>query len=165
MKTSQAALKKRRHHATSVKNGAVPDGKKHPDVEARPSVGFNGEEIRRRLRAYDRTPFLDLLGIMLECAPTEAAIRKLAENAPERYVMALGQLARTAGYTDKTEATYNVNLNVTQMSDSQLEDKARSIAAKLQLPAPFVDVEFEELPVGSSEQPAGLSEQAIGASK
>lgn len=107
---------------------------------------FTGDEIRKRLQAYDRTPFLDLLAIMLECSPSADAITRMAEKTPDKYIAALSQLARTSGFTDKTEQTHTINLNIGTMSDSQLEDRARAIASQLQLPAPVAEyTEFEEV--------------------
>lgn len=115
---------------------------------------FTGDELRKRLQAYDRTPFLDLLAIMLESAPTADDIARLATKTPDKYIAALSQLARTAGFTDKTEQTHTINLNVGQMSDSQLEDRARQIAEQLALPAPVLDAEFEVLSEASGLRPA-----------
>lgn len=107
-------------------------------------IQFTGDELRRRLQAYDRTPFLDLLAIFLECTPSVDAIQRMGEKTPDKYIGALSQLARTAGFTDKTETTHNVNLNIGQMSDSMLEDRARELASRLQLGAP-IDASFEVL--------------------
>jgi len=103
--------------------------------------GFNSTEIRARLKQYDRSPFLDLLAFWLECAPTEADIQALARKKPDAWVNAMSQIARTSGFIDKTELTHNINLAVGQMSDSQLEDRMRAMAAQLSLPIP-IDVEF-----------------------
>jgi hypothetical protein len=123
------------------------------------TLNFTGDDLRRRLQAYDRTPFLDLLAIMLECAPSIEALNKMAEKSPEKYFLALGQLARTGGFTDKTETTHNVNLNIGQMSDSQLEDRARHLAEVLQL-APSgaaIDADFEVVDENSVVEPTRRS--------
>jgi hypothetical protein len=88
---------------------------------------------------------------MLENTPAEGDIQKLASKYPDKYIAALSQLARTAGFTDKTEQTHTFNLNVGRMSDSQLEDKARQLAQQLQLGGPVIDADFSEL---ATEQPA-----------
>lgn len=106
--------------------------------------GFTGDQLRIRLRQYDRGPFLDLLALMLECAPTEADLQRLARSHPDRYINAIGQLARTGGFTDKTEVNHNVNVSVTQMSDSQIEDRIKQLAEQMALPAPpTIDAEYE----------------------
>lgn len=118
------------------------------------AMPFTGDELRLRLRAYDRTPFLDLLAVMLECHPTEEDIRRLAKKSPDKYVAALSQLARTSGFTDKTETTHTVNVQVGRMSDSQLEDRLRMMADQLQLPSPLPEyAEFEEVTATSEASP------------
>ncbi len=108
---------------------------------------FTGDQLRMRLRQYDRMPFLDLLAAMLECAPTEADLRRLARTHPDRYITALGQLARTSGFTDKTEVNHNVNLTVGKMSDSQIMDRLRELQDQIGLPAPnVVDADYEMVP-------------------
>lgn len=92
-------------------------------------IGFTGDELRSRLRQYDRAPFTELLAKFMECMPSEAAIMSFARRAPDKYIQALSTIQRMSGYTDKTEATLNVNLAVAvaRMSDSQLEDKLRQL--------------------------------------
>jgi hypothetical protein len=123
----------------------------------------SGDELRMRLRQYDRTPFLDLLAIWLESAPSEDQIKSFARKNPDKWVNSLSQIARTAGFTDKTELTHNINLVVGQMSDSQLEDRLRALTHELQLPAPAkggksdhaeaTDVEFVAVPVAETDAP------------
>lgn len=128
----------------------------HDSTQNKPRrLMFTGDQLRQRLRQYDRTPFLDLLAGMLECAPTEQDLRRLARAHPDRYIGALGQLARTSGYTDKTEVNHNVNLTVGQMSDSQIEDRIRQLAEQLRLPAPNVlDAEFETVETSDDDDMA-----------
>jgi len=120
-------------------------------------VGFTGDELRTRLRAYDRTPFLDLLACFLECAPSAADIRMLARKSPDKYIQAITQLARTSGFSDKTESV-NFSVHVTKLSDSQLEDHVKQLSERLALPSPeqALDdaqsseyVEFEEVAVAT----------------
>lgn len=87
---------------------------------------WDGDELRGRLRQYDRAPFLDLLSHWLENAPSADAIDKLATRSPDKYISALTQLARIAGFTEKSEATVDINVHISQMSDSQLEDYIRA---------------------------------------
>lgn len=83
---------------------------------------WDGDDLRGRLRQYDRAPFLDVLHHFMQNAPTDEAVRKLAERSPEKFVAAMTQLARIAGFSEKTEATVDINVHISQMSDSQLED-------------------------------------------
>ena len=123
----------------------------------------SGDELRMRLRQYDRTPFLDLLAIWLESMPTEDQIAAFARKNPDKWVNSLSQIARTAGFTDKTELTHNINLVVGQMSDSQLEDRLKALTHELSLPAPAkggsgnateaTDVEFSAVPAAETDAP------------
>jgi len=94
---------------------------------------FNSQELRTRLRAYDRTPFLDVLALFLECTPDEASIRAFAERSPEKFVTSLATLGGVAGFTQKTEIHNSVNVNVSRMSDSQIEDKLDELMAELKM--------------------------------
>lgn len=96
-------------------DGVVKHGRRKPR--------FNADDLRMKLRHYDRQPFLDLLQHWIDNSPAAEDIEKLAKRSPDKYVSAITQLARIAGFTEKTEATVDVNINVSRMSDSQLEDE------------------------------------------
>jgi hypothetical protein len=125
-------------------------------------IGFTGDELRSRLRQYDRAPFTEVLAKFMECMPSEAALIAFARRSPDKYISALATIQRMAGYTDKTESTLNVNLAVavSRMSDSQLEDKLRSMGidpdkvvdlevAPLENPATNVDRNLIKLPANA----------------
>jgi hypothetical protein len=115
-----------------------PYGKEvtHRD-SARPEfLGFSAEEVRARLKQYDRMPFIELLAGWLECMPSADAISAFAERAPDKYIASLVQIARVAGFTEKTETEVNVNVAISKMSDSQIEDKLREVTGRLGLPMP-----------------------------
>ena len=115
-------------------NGSVTKQKAyHPSVQTSPGLPFTGDELRKRLRLYDRQPFIELLAAWLECAPTMEAVHAFAVRSPDKYATAITQIARVAGYTEKTESTHNINVNVGQMSDSQIEDQLRQMQRKLGL--------------------------------
>lgn len=120
---------------------------------------FSTEELHQRLQLYDRTPFLDLLTEFIECAPDTATIVKWAKKYPDRYIQAMATLGRTAGFSDRRESlSLNFNMDVQNMSDSELEDKvqeakkliedqratARS-GKKVNGKGPVIDGEFEEV--------------------
>lgn len=92
-------------------------------VHGRKKPRFTADELRMKLRHYNRDPFLELLHHWIVNSPSAEDIEKLAKRSPDKYISAITQLARIAGYTEKTEATVDVNINVTKMSDSQLEDE------------------------------------------
>lgn len=102
---------------------------------------WDADALRARLRQYDRTPFLTLLQQFVEQGPSDEAIARMAEKWPEKWVQALVQLGRLAGFTEKTEATINVNVAIGQMSDSQLEDELRREMAQLGI----IDADFESI--------------------
>lgn len=99
---------------------------------------FSADDIRQKLRQYDRTPFLDLLAAYVECAPTPEAMEAFATKYPDRYINALTALGRLAGFTEKREVEFSGNVNVRQLSDSQLEDRLNEMAAAIG--APMIDL-------------------------
>lgn len=108
---------------------------------------WDADALRARLRQYDRTPFLSLLQQFIESGPSDQAIARMAEKWPEKWVQALVQLGRLAGFTDKTEATINVNVAIGSMSDSQLEDELRREMADLGI----IEADFAEIPSPDAE--------------
>lgn len=111
---------------------------------------WDADALRARLRQYDRTPFLSLLQQFIESGPSDQAIARMAEKWPEKWVQALVQLGRLAGFTDKTEATINVNVAIGSMSDSQLEDELRREMADLGI----IEADFAELPTANADETA-----------
>lgn len=111
------------------------------------------DDLVHQLRQYDRKPFTDLLAAFMNEFPSREAITRFAEAYPDRYMSALAQLSRIAGFTDKTETSVNININVAKLSDSQLEDQIAEISKRLDLPA----AEFHEIkqnePMRSIEKP------------
>lgn len=132
-------------------------GRASPAATPGRSPAFSGNELRARLRQYDRSPFIELLAGWMECAPDSEAIASFAKRSPDRYVAALAAMARMAGFADKTESTadINLNLNVSRMSDSQVEDRLAELAARLGMPDPrIVDATFETVDAApSSDKP------------
>lgn len=117
---------------------------------------FDADDLRTRLRQYDRTPFLSLLQQFITQGPTDEAIARMAEKWPEKWVMALVQLAKIGGFTEKTESNVNINVSIGQMSDSQLEaDIKRELAELNIIDADFVEME-KALADGMSD-PTSLS--------
>jgi len=112
-------------------------------------LGFTGDELRARLKQYDRSPFMELLAKFIECVPTEDALRAFARKNPDKWVNAIFAIQRMSGYTEKTETTVNMNLAVAvgRMSDSQLEDKLREMGIDPgALAPPQLELEAETAP-------------------
>lgn len=97
---------------------------------------WDGDQLRQRLQAYDRTPFLDLLAVWMECAPTPQTIMAFADKYPDRWTKAMVDLGRLGGFAEKKEIDFNFAAQVARMSDSQLEDQLREQAYRLGIPLP-----------------------------
>lgn len=136
-------------------------GDKH--VHGRRKPTWDANDLNLRLRQYDRTPFLELLQHWLENSPTLADITALAKRSPDRYIAALSSLAKIAGFSEKTESTVNLNMNIGRMSDSQLADALRAAQAELQiLDVPFTPVEDGVL--GMTKTPTEVGDRPDGPS-
>jgi len=100
---------------------------------------WTGDELRSQLALYDRRPFLDLLAEWLECTPDPEDIKLFAAKYPDRYAGAIRQLAQIGGFTEKREVSVDVHVNIRTMSDSQLEDRLKSLTKELKLPDIIVE--------------------------
>lgn len=118
---------------------------------------FDADDVRSRLRMYDRTPFLTVLQQFIQQGPTDEAIQKMAEKWPEKWVAATVQLARIAGFTEKTESTLNVNVSIGNMSDSQLEDDLNRELAELGI----IDADFEQVEHANASGLAPAQREAL----
>jgi hypothetical protein len=125
-------------------------------VHGRRKPTWDANDLNLRLRQYDRTPFLELLQHWLENSPTLEDIKALAKRSPDRYIAALSSLAKIAGFSEKTESTVNLNMNIGRMSDSQLADALRAAQAELQI----LDVPFTAAPDEVGDGHTGLSNAA-----
>ena len=111
------------------------------------------DDLIHQLKQYDRQPFLDLLAEYMKLFPSKEALLRFADAYPDRYMGALAQLARIGGFTDKTESSVNINVNLNKMSDSQLEDRMREMSSKLGLPLPdIIDITPTEMPQGAPKR-------------
>lgn len=88
---------------------------------------FSAEDIRGQLRSYDRSPFLDVLALYLECAPTVEALVDFADSHPDKWAQAIGVIGKLSGFTEKKEVAVDINVHIKSMSDSQLEDRLREL--------------------------------------
>jgi hypothetical protein len=110
---------------------------------------WTADQLRARLRKYDRTPFIDVLALWMECTPNAEVIEKFAEVFPDKFVKALEALGRLSGYAEKREIDVNLTAQVSALSDSQLEDRVRRAAQKIGLDMPEIKV-LEHEPISSS---------------
>lgn len=88
---------------------------------------WNLEELQAQLRLYDRSPFIDLLTEWLAQSPELEDIADLASKDPARWVKAVTEIAKIAGFSEKKEVHVGVHVDVRQLSDSQLEDRLRQL--------------------------------------
>jgi hypothetical protein len=131
----------------------LPSGKQMP-LKALPHhrrPKYTGTELRKALTAYDRQPFTDLLVEWFEGCPRPEDIRELATKSPEKWVQAMASLSKMAGFSEKTETDVSITVNYKSMSDSQIEDRLRSLADRVGLPTERLltiktEPLFEDLP-------------------
>lgn len=97
---------------------------------------FNSANIRDVLRKYDRTPFIDVLADWLEVMPEKEKIREWAEKKPYLYMQSLATLAKISGFGDKNEVMHHHVLDLTKMSDVEIERRVMEITERMSLPAP-----------------------------
>lgn len=88
---------------------------------------FNAEHLRAQLQLYDRTPFIDVLTVFMQCHPSEDAILNFADKYPDKWAQAFSQIAKTAGFTEKKELSVDVLIGIRELSDSAIEDKLREL--------------------------------------
>ena len=84
------------------------------------SGGPKADEILGQLRELSRRPFQDILARMLDCAPSDKAIKAQAEKFPDRWAQAVTIMGRLGGYTEKAETTHNYSIAIHQMSDAEV---------------------------------------------
>lgn len=97
---------------------------------------WSGDQLRLKLQQYDRTPFIDLLAMWMECTPNPQTIMAFADKHPDRFINAMNSLGRLGGFAEKKEVDINLSAQVSRMSDSQVEDRFRDAAYKLGIPVP-----------------------------
>lgn len=95
---------------------------------------FTGEQIRAKLRQYDRAPFIDLLADWMGAAPSAAEIRKWAAEKPHLFANALSTLGRLAGFAENKNINISGSIDLSSMSDSQIEDRMKELLALGVLP-------------------------------
>ena len=134
-----------RRHPVDVPENAGPEAQKAQKAPRQSLVPWNGEDLRKKLQLYDRGPFMELLAMFMECTPSRDAIEKFADQYPDRFIGAMAQLSRIAGFTERTESV-TLHLDVSQLSDSQLEDKMREMQARMgnKTPRALLDLKVDD---------------------
>jgi hypothetical protein len=92
------------------------------------------DDIQRAVRAYDRSPFQDLLAVFADACPPPDALASWAQKFPDRYAGAISALSRVAGFSERRELSVS-HSDARSLSDSQLEDRLIAIAAFAGIPS------------------------------
>ena len=104
---------------------------------------------------------MDLLTEWIQCAPEPEFVKLMGMDAPDKYISGLANLARVAGFTDKTETTVDVTVNYRLLSDSQIEDLLAKRARTLGLDPVIDEASHAERVLDAPERieidPSGLS--------
>lgn len=78
-------------------------------------------DILEQLKNHSRGPFQALLARIMDCAPSDDALRALAERSPDRWGQLVSLMSKPSGYTDKLEIEGSISHKINEMSDAQLE--------------------------------------------
>jgi len=137
-KTSQTRWRARQLRSKALAREELPDRKRKVTPQNQPSFKplWDGEQLRQKLQSYDRTPFLDLLAVWMECTPNVQDIMLFAQKHPDRFIHSMTLLGKMGGFSEKKEIDVNLSAQVTALSDSQLEDRLRDTAYRLGIPLP-----------------------------
>ena len=84
-------------------------------------VPMRGDEIALALEAKSRQPFREILARILDAEPTPEAMREFAKKSPDRWAQAIAIFGRLGGFNDKLEVESTVLLDVSRMSDAELQ--------------------------------------------
>lgn len=91
------------------------------DVEYAEAKALFKTELRREITRKLRIPFERILADYLGESPSLRAIKALAEKSPDRWIQGAVMLAQLAGYTKDLNINVNQTINISGMSDSQIE--------------------------------------------
>lgn len=102
----------------------------------------NAQRLRGMLRAYDRTPFLDMLQALLEAQPDPEVLKEFARKSPDKFMQATKIAAGLGGFQEAS--TIDLNLRRPEdLSDMELEARIRAQFAEMQAHG------FKLLPAGA----------------
>src|SRR5690349_3061916 len=73
------------------------------------------EELRSRLEAYSRQPFLDALSALLEVRPDPVSLAMWARAHPDRWANAISVMAKLGGYADQKDVNVNLFTDIQRM--------------------------------------------------
>lgn len=134
-----------------------PPGRRWAAIPEHAMPLFNGEDLRHRLRTYDRSPFIDLLSEWMLCSPAPGDVVAFARDKPHLYITALKNLAGMSGFAETKNIHVDGTIDITGLSDSQLEDRLLEASRALALRA--TDEEISDVPV-STDGYSGIDDDA-----
>lgn len=101
-----------------------------PDDHCLSQITFEQAES---LLALDRTPFREIMANILQCGPTDQAMRKFANIHPDRWARCVELFAQMGGFSEKKDLTVHHEFEEIQsMSDSELEDSIRELDEEME---------------------------------
>lgn len=128
---------------TSRESGAEPpednpEGSISQIQESRIGSGTlspNAAQIETELNRMMRSPFRRMLADYLGFAPTTDALQKFANKSPDRWIQGAVMLAQLAGYSKEVHVVSETTVNVSVMSDADIQVRLNETRAKLALQA------------------------------
>lgn len=109
-------------------------------------------EFKAEIARLSPEPFQQLLAEFMGCRPEPENIKRFACMYPDKWVAALKNLARLAGYREETLVMHQHDLK--RMSDAEIEQAIIDLKAE--------DVEWEDVAEGPSENDAKSCEGGQG---
>lgn len=94
------------------------------------------EELRDYIARNYRSPFMDVLTVMMQCRPTPEAMFTWAMAHPDRWANAVAIFAKLSGYTEKVEIE-STHLHVHTLSDAQLLQQLSQLRSQPLEPQPL----------------------------
>ena len=83
--------------------------------------------IAERIQALNRSPFRELVSVLLDNAPSQGAIVALAEKNHDRWGQLLAIVARLGGFNEKLEVEGTLTHSISSLSDAELADKIAAL--------------------------------------
>lgn len=119
--------------------------------EARLTMPSQRDQVLERLRAGDRSPFLDMLAELLDAHPDHAALKAFAAKTPDRYWQAITMAMKAAGYREqldlRVEGLAAIVAEIQTLPDSELQKRLSDHAhAFLDQPATVIPLPLQPSP-------------------
>ena len=101
-------------------------------MSARPPQ-LDGDRIAAAITNLSRAPFREVLSHFIEAEPDVASVKEFAMKYPDRWAQALAMLGRLGGYHDKLQVDTSIAVTISQLSDSQLQERLVDLTAQLEV--------------------------------